>query len=145
MHGLESAAPRTASPRPLLVRHPRRGDPVHDHGAGLCEVTRVAPNKVVGVWKDGRRGTFVEGKGYGADVEGEKGNGKIGKYQGYMPLVVEIAKFFKTGKPPVKAEETLEILAFMEAADESKRLDGKPVKLETVIRRAEQKLAAEKK
>ena len=40
---------------------------------------------------------------------------------GYEPLLVEICKFFRTGKPPVTAEETLEIFAFMEAADESKR------------------------
>ena len=48
-----------------------------------------------------------------------------GGYGGYEPLVVEIAKFFKTGKPPVSAEETLEIFAFMEAADESKRKGGR--------------------
>ena len=35
-------------------------------------------------------------------------------------LVIEIAKFFRTGQPPVSAAETLEIYAFMEAADESK-------------------------
>ena len=33
-------------------------------------------------------------------------------------------KFFRTGKPPVSAEETIEIFAFMEAADESKRKGG---------------------
>ena len=37
--------------------------------------------------------------------------------------MVEIVRFFRTGQPPVAAEETLEILAFMEAADESKRHD----------------------
>ena len=51
----------------------------------------------------------------------------MGDYGGYEPLVVEIVKFFKTGKPPVSAEETIEIFAFMEAADESKRQGGKPV------------------
>ena len=54
-------------------------------------------------------------------------------FGGYLPLVVEIAKFFKTGKPPVAAEETLEIYTFMEAADESKRQGGKSVKLADVL------------
>ena len=54
-----------------------------------------------------------------------------GKFEGYEPLLVEIVKFFKTGKPPVAAEETLEILAFMEAADKSKQQGGRPVKLES--------------
>jgi hypothetical protein len=45
-------------------------------------------------------------------------------------------KFFKTGKPPVSARETLEIFAFMEAADESKRQGGCPVTLEAVMEKA---------
>jgi hypothetical protein len=51
-------------------------------------------------------------------------------------LVVEIVKFFKTGKPPVSAEETLEIYALMEAADESKRQGGKPITIESVLAKA---------
>ena len=50
--------------------------------------------------------------------------------------MVEIVKFFKTGQPPVSAAETLEIYAFMEAADESKRQGGKPVTLESVLSKA---------
>jgi hypothetical protein len=37
---------------------------------------------------------------------------------------------------PVSPEETLEIYAFMEAADESKRKNGTPVSLEAVIKKA---------
>ena len=44
--------------------------------------------------------------------------------------------FFKTKKPPVSAEETIELFAFMEAADESKRSDGKPVTLKEVLEKA---------
>jgi hypothetical protein len=51
--------------------------------------------------------------------------------------VAEIAKFFQTGKPPVSAEETLEIYAFMEAADESKRQGGAPVTIATVMAKAQ--------
>ena len=57
------------------------------------------------------------------------------------PLVVEICKFFRTGKPPVAAEETIEIFAFMEAADESKRQGGKPVTIESVMAKAKAELA----
>ena len=38
-------------------------------------------------------------------------------------------KFFQTGKPPVSNEETLEIYAFMDAAQRSKAAGGKPMKL----------------
>ena len=60
----------------------------------------------------------------------------IGLVGGYKPLVVEIAKFFRTGKPPVSAEETIEMFAFMEAADESKRQGGEPVTIESVMQKA---------
>ena len=36
-------------------------------------------------------------------------------------------EFFRTGVPPVAAEETVEMFAFMKAADESKRRGGQPV------------------
>lgn len=44
-----------------------------------------------------------------------------------------ILEFFETGEPPVAKEETLEIFAFMEAADESKRLGGQPVSIKSVL------------
>jgi hypothetical protein len=53
-------------------------------------------------------------------------------------LVAAIMGFFKTGISPVPEQETLEIFAFMEAADESKRQQGKPVKLKTVLKEARQ-------
>ena len=53
----------------------------------------------------------------------------------YAPLVREIIKFFQTGVAPVSAEETLEIFAFMEAADESKRQGGQPISLSDVMKK----------
>lgn len=114
-------------------------------GTGCKTVTRKAPDHVVGVWADGREGSYQGRKAYGAEVEGTKGKGEIGKYAGYTPLVVDICKFFKTGKPPVAAEETIEIFAFMEAADESKRQGGKPVELADVLAKARQEAAAKLK
>ena len=55
------------------------------------------------------------------------------------PVATEIAKFYKTRTPPVSAEETTELFAFMEAAEESKRQNGAPVKLETVLAKARKK------
>ena len=111
-------------------------------GTGCKTVTRVEENKVLGVWEDGRQGTFIGQKGYGAQVEGTEGSGEAGKYEGYKPLVAEICKFFKTGKPPVAEQETLEIYTFMEAADESKRQGGVPVTMESVLKKAQQANAA---
>jgi hypothetical protein len=50
----------------------------------------------------------------------------------YTPLVREIVKFFQTGTAPVTPAETLEIYAFMAAADESKRRGGASVSLTEV-------------
>ena len=105
-------------------------------GPGCKTVKREAPDKVVGIWADGREGTYQGKNSYGAEVEGTGGKGTIGKFEGYKPLVVEVCKFFKTGKPPVAAEETIELFAFMEAADESKRQGGAPVAIESVMAKA---------
>ena len=53
-----------------------------------------------------------------------------------------VVKFFKTGKPPVPAAETVELFAFMEAADESKRQGGKPVSIESVMGKAREEAKA---
>jgi hypothetical protein len=112
-------------------------------GPGCKSVTRThsdGTDLVTGLWSDGRIGTFRGirdgAAGYGALVFGSKSIQPSGGYGGYEPLLVEICKFFKTGKPPVSAEETIEIFAFMEAADESKRQNGAPVSLESVIAKA---------
>ena len=57
------------------------------------------------------------------------------------PLLVEVVKFFRTREPPVSAEETLDIYAFMEAADESKRRGGAPVRIAEVMEQARQQAA----
>jgi len=47
----------------------------------------------------------------------------------YTPMLKRIVEFFQTGKPPVPNEETLEIFAFMDAAQRSKEAGGRPMKL----------------
>ena len=92
--------------------------------------------EVIGKWKGGRTGVFREAKGYAGVAKGEKGEALIGAYDGYAPLVVEAIKAFQTGVVPVSPEETIEILAFMEAADESKRRGGAEVTLAEVLKKA---------
>ena len=74
--------------------------------------------------------------GYHHRLKGTKGELPIGTFDGYEPLLVAVSEFFRTGKPPVSAEETLEIYAFMEAADESKRRGGEAVTLAEMMAKA---------
>jgi len=109
-------------------------------GTGCVTVQRThTPNAdvVTGVWGDGRVGT-VRGnratKGaYGLTVFGSTNVVSPEIKTGYAPLLRDVVKFFQTRIPPVSAEETLELMAFMEAADESKRRGGAPVKVADVV------------
>ena len=89
--------------------------------------------EVVGVWKGGRKGIFREDKSFHGLARGEKGEMPVGSFDGYAGLVGEIVSFFQTGVAPVNSEETIEIFTFMEAADESKRQGGRPVRLADVF------------
>ncbi|MDB4632493.1 Gfo/Idh/MocA family oxidoreductase [bacterium] len=91
--------------------------------------------EVEGTWAGGRTGIFREGKGYSGLAKGDKGEAQIGNFDGYEPLVAEIIEFFKTKQAPIPAKETIELFAFMEAADESKRQGGKPVRLTDVLKK----------
>jgi predicted dehydrogenase len=108
-------------------------------GPGCATVARTNVGDkdfCVGVWKDGRIGTYRSHLGFGATVYGEKGVAPSGGWTSYDVLAVEIARFFVTKKPPVSAEDTLEIYAFLEAADQSKREGGRPVSLQSVLEKA---------
>ncbi len=106
-------------------------------GPGCVSVTMTSNDDfdlAVGVWNDGRIGS-VKGlrKGkedYGALLYRENGIYYVpGDDVSYVPLIREIMEFFKTGKPPVAPEVTLEIMAFMDAAEKSRQQGGGPVKL----------------
>jgi len=98
----------------------------------FCEKTEIT-HMVTGVWDSGRIGT-VRGMragacGLGATVFGEKKFAKVNassEIPYYYQLLKHIVEFFKTGKPPVEAGETLEIMQFMEAALVSEK-EGRPV------------------
>lgn len=97
---------------------------------------------VTGKWAGGRVGIFREGKGYGGHAKGDNGEGEVGSYDTYRPLIVEIVKFFRTRQVPVDPQETLQLYAFMEAADESKRQGGAEVDLASVLKKAEEQATA---
>ena len=110
-------------------------------GPGCDQVTRVKTDSgdtVVGRWKDGRIGTMrglIQGRQeYGAIAFGNKAvlGTPLPMKTDYRGLLVEIVKFFQTGVPPVPPEETLEIIAFMEAAELSKARGGAPVSMAEV-------------
>lgn len=112
-------------------------------GTGCKSVQRTFTENsdvVVGIWEDNRIGCFRgirEGKrGYGGTVFGEDGISEVDQYQGYNPLLEKIAEFFDTGIVPVSADETLEIFAFMQAADESKLRGGASVEIASVMEQA---------
>ena len=114
-------------------------------GRGCETVVRTStPNVdvVTGVWSDGRVGTMQGnrntkgGPSYGVTLYGSTGTIAPELKTGYGLLLQEAVKFFQTKVPPVSAEETIEIMAFMEAADESKRRGGAPVKIADVMKKA---------
>jgi hypothetical protein len=118
-------------------------------GTGCETVTRIQTKDtdlVSGIWSGGRVGTYRgirrNNAAFGAVAFGSKAIVSAGKGGGYEELCREIARFFKTGKPPVSADETIEIFAFMEAADESKRQGGAPVSLADMLARAKAEAAS---
>jgi predicted dehydrogenase len=109
-------------------------------GIGCEEVTRISTpgeDVVVGRWKGGRIGTVRALRPYGEygavifrkNAKGQSAESAMKVNDGYAPLVREIVQFFQTGRPPVSNEETLEIFAFLDAAQRSKDAGGKPMAL----------------
>jgi hypothetical protein len=106
-------------------------------GPGCEEVTRISgadADEISCKWKDGRIGTVRALRPYGTygAVVFRKDGVAVSPskaHTDYEGLVREIVKFFETGKPPVSNEDTLEIFAFMDAAQRSKETGGKPMRL----------------
>ncbi len=109
-------------------------------GPGCETVVRTATpdtDIVTGTWKDGRTGTLygirTSGTPHKVVVFGSKAVAEQENSGDYAPLVAEIMKFFQTGVAPVSPQETINMFAFMEGADESKRQGGAPVKISDVM------------
>jgi Oxidoreductase family, NAD-binding Rossmann fold len=106
-------------------------------GTGCEEVTRIAsPNAdvVVGRWAGGRIGTVRAIRpysSYGAVAFRAKEilQSDPKAKDDYDGLLHEIVRFFETKTPPVSNDETLELFAFLDAAQRSKAAGGAPMRL----------------
>jgi len=107
-------------------------------GPGCQEASRVySPDAdvVVGKWKDGRLGSVRSLRPYGSfGAVAFRPNEKVAisdpkASDGYRPLLVEIVKFFETKEPPFSNSITLEMFAFMDAAQRSREAGGAPMTL----------------
>ena len=108
-------------------------------GTGCEEVTRVesANTTVVACrWKDGRIGTMRALRPYSdygvvlfrKDAKGQTAQvSTVRTTQGELDR--DLLKFFATKVPPVPNDETLELMAFLDAAQRSKEAGGKPMRL----------------
>lgn len=112
-------------------------------GTGCKTVSRIyndSTDVVVGTWNDKRVGVFTGTRTgqhtYGGTVFGEKGNKPYGSYKSGFALIEKIVDFFETRIAPVSINETIEIYTFLDAAEESKKRNGAPVSLESVLKKA---------
>jgi len=105
-------------------------------GRGCREVRCVATECgriAIGTWADGRTGVAhgVSGghHGYGFTVWREKRTTAVNVNVGaiYPELLKRIRDFVATGAPPVDIEESLEVMAFMEAANRSVEKDAQAI------------------
>lgn len=102
------------------------------------------------VWDDGRLGTYrglrenaaACGATFGATVFRTDGVTVADQFDdyadSYRALCVDIARFFTHGQSPVAMEQTLEIYALMEAADESRRDSSAVINVRDVLDTATQ-------
>lgn len=112
-------------------------------GPGCETVSRKKGGRhdlVVGTWTGGRigvyRGIVGATAGYGLVAHGEKDTATVSEEPSYEALCRRIGRFFRTGELPVAPAETLEIYAFMEAADESLARGGAAVPIAEAMERA---------
>ncbi|MCM3492180.1 Gfo/Idh/MocA family protein [Paenibacillus lactis] len=108
-------------------------------GTGCIQVTAATNDGhdlIIGEWDDGRIGT-VRGnrKGnsqFGALIHRDKGSQFVDVYVDpkpyYASMLEHVMEMFRTAEPDIDLKESLEIVRFIEAANES-RETGKPVKL----------------
>jgi len=106
-------------------------------GPGCIEVSGTKTTDedvIVGRWKDGRLGTVHLQRPYGkfgavVFLKKNKLQSTPDIPVNYVPLVKEIVGFMQTKKSPVPNDVTLEIFAFMDAAQRSEAANGKAMPL----------------
>lgn len=108
-------------------------------GPGCRRVTGLqteGATVATGEWSDGRiasvRGIRAGRADYGFTVFGEKAVATLGVGTQfiYRELLKQIVRLFETKEPPIDLRESLEIVAFIEAANRSGDAGGAPVEIE---------------
>lgn len=142
--GLEVWSPGTVNEKnPGLFNYGVHGvEPLYALMGQGCEVVTCHSTEGVDVatgrWRDGRiasvRALRAGRTGFGLTAYRENAieSMTIGTEFIYRELLRRIVAMFQTGQPPIPIEESLEIVAFMEAALQSAREGGKPVALSAI-------------
>ena len=108
-------------------------------GRGCVRVSAESNDKfdvVTAVWNDGRmatlRGNRAGNGTFGALLHGAQKSRFVDAYSdpkpGYAALLEKVMEFFESGRADVPLEETLEIVRFIEAANQA-RQSGETVEL----------------
>ena len=116
------------------LRRPLRDRSLTDRKA-VRSFKKAGGAVAVGEWEDGRIGAAMGiigaayGFGFTAWRRGATISAPVDASKIYPTLLEKIRRFVETGDAPVAPEETLEAIAFMEAANESMAHGGVLVKL----------------
>ncbi|MEZ4810692.1 MAG: Gfo/Idh/MocA family oxidoreductase [Allomuricauda sp.] len=109
-------------------------------GQGCKRVKSLITEKyhmVIGDWGDGKIGTYCGFKNgmqeYGGQAFGDKGVSYLDKFESADPLVEVILHYFDTGEVPMEPSETIELFAFMDAAQKSEQEEGDWVSIEAMF------------
>ncbi len=105
-----------------------------------CESVQVIPTKdadlLFGRWADGRVGTILGNRNsvwdFGCTATTNKAQRQAiasGAVPYYAMLLKKVVPFFQTGKSPLDIEETLNVIAFLEAASRSRKANGALIKI----------------
>lgn len=97
----------------------------------LSNVSSARADVVSGHWADGRIGTVrgerpSGGYAFSTSVDGNVGHHQVTTRDLYQELLKQIIRMLQTGRAPVPAEETLEIVRFIEQAADSAANHGNP-------------------
>jgi hypothetical protein len=111
-------------------------------GRGCKQVQANSTDKIdviVGIWADGRIGTLrgnrVNAEDFGCmlTIEGETKFAMVSSDIPYQALLMEkIILFFQTGVSDIPIEESLEVIAFLEAASQSRNRGGEVVAIQSL-------------
>ena len=105
-----------------------------------CESVQVIPFKdadlLLGKWADGRVGSILGNRNgvweFGCTITTDKHQRQAvasGAVPYYSMLLKKVVPFFQTGVSPLDIEETLDIIAFLEAASRSRAAGGAEIKI----------------